>query len=121
MKINFRETFRRIFNFFYNPKPCEREPCHKEAQFSLQMVKDSSDLDNDTNIKTDSGSSQEPLIKESICLKPSTTSSQESQSNMRSREKLTKIETFSAKSTVRAKLRRGRKVQGSKLPIPTKC
>lgn len=87
------KIFRKLSKFFYNSKPCEKKPKHKEVHFTLRIVKDSSDLDNDTNIQTDSGSSQEPLVKLShFNAKVSATSSKDFVD-----EKLTKTETFGSK------------------------
>lgn len=58
-----RKVFQKLFQFFYNKKPSER--VQKPTEVQLKMVKSSSDMES-ANIKSDSGSSQEPLIKSNI-------------------------------------------------------
>lgn len=61
--LNCCNCFGKVFDFFHNTKPCERQPEKAPIESVLVLVKNSSDLAENSVIKADSGSSQEPLIK----------------------------------------------------------
>jgi hypothetical protein len=60
MGLNFRKMFRKLFLICHNTKPCERHQKFTEPEVRLNLEKTSSD--DERIIKSDSGSSQEPLI-----------------------------------------------------------
>lgn len=62
-KISARGAFKRLFDFFHNAKSCEQE--EQPLGSILELVKNSSDLVKEIDIRADPGSSQELLITSS--------------------------------------------------------